>query len=95
MTDKDLDNLMEEMEYRTPLRDKIESKSTVPTEKRVLISNPSITKSKVEYQEDTELVPFSIASYNLNESDLDLAAEALGTSSSDIHDIKKIQTVVD
>ena len=88
MADKDLDNLVEEMEYRTPLRDKIESESKVQIEKRVLISDPSITKSNVEYEEDRELVPFSIASSNLNQTDSDLAAESLGTSLSDNRDIK-------
>ena len=94
MTDKDLDNLMEEMVYRTPLRDKIESKGTVPTEKRVLISDPSITKSNVEYEEDREVMPFSIASTNLNQKDSDLAPESIGTSSSDNRDIKKYKLLL-
>ena len=66
MADKELEDLIEEMDFNTPLRDRTEAESKVPTERRVLISDPSITKSNVEYEEDREVMPFSIASSNLN-----------------------------
>ena len=94
MVDKDLNAFIEEMEFNTSLCDRAEPENEVPTEKRVLISDPSITKSKLQYDEDREVQPFSIASSHLNQKDTDLASVSPGTSSSNNRHIK-IQAVVD
>ena len=57
MTDQDLDDLMKEMDFDTPLRSKSEGGLRHPSERRVLISNPSENRSGLIDEVGEEPVP--------------------------------------
>ena len=72
MTDSDLDNLMKEMDLKTPIRLRKDSEEAEPIERRVLIADQSVNQSKMEYLPDSEMMASTIASINTDENPTEL-----------------------
>ena len=84
MADSDLDELMKEMDFKTPIRPRKESEEGGLSERRVLIADQSQNRSKMEYLPDstfmasteaslekpTELVPFTPGTLPLKNRDM-------------------------
>ena len=65
MSDSNLDNLINKMAYSTPLRDRADLDDKIPIKKQVLISHHSINQSKLEYEQDSNVVLLAMAISNL------------------------------
>ena len=94
MSDNDLQDLMKEMDFKTPICPRKGSEETEQNERRVLIADQSQNELKMEYLPDSEIMASSVATINSNENPTELVPFTSGTLPLNNRDMKKYKLFI-
>ena len=94
MSDQDLDTLLQEMEFSTPLRNSNEEGQKAPPGKWVLIPDPSITKMNPMRAFGETNISMGVPLTNIGASIEDLVSYTSGTSDQNSDDSKKYKLFI-